>query len=79
MKTIIKIFIVALLFTRGALIFSQAYTWQPLGSGLINGTNDTVKAITSFNGKIIYGGNFSQAGGISAQNIAAYDPVTNTW
>lgn len=79
MKTIIKIFIVALLFSRGALIFSQAYTWQPLGSGLINGTNDTVKAITSFNGKIIFGGNFSQAGGISAQNIAAYDPVTNTW
>ncbi|HMQ78212.1 MAG TPA: T9SS type A sorting domain-containing protein [Ignavibacteria bacterium] len=79
MKTIIKIFFIAALITVSNNLFAQTYTWHALGSGLVNGTNDTVKAITSFNGKIIYGGNFSQAGGVNAQNIAAYDPVTNTW
>ncbi|HWA07516.1 MAG TPA: T9SS type A sorting domain-containing protein [Ignavibacteria bacterium] len=79
MKTIIKIFFITALFTISSSLVSQTYTWQALGSGLANGLNDTVKAITSFNGKIIYGGNFSQAGGVNAQNIAAYDPVTNTW
>jgi len=79
LKTIIKIYFAALLFSIAPGLFSQTYTWQPLGNGLNNGTSDTVKAITSFNGKVIYGGNFSQAGGINAQNIAAYDPVTNTW
>ena len=80
MKTFFKIILIALLYigvvTR---LNAQAYTWQALGNGLQNGTNDTVLAITSFNGKIIYGGTFTQAGGINAQNIAAYDPATNTW
>lgn len=79
MKTIIKIFFIAVIFSFSSKIISQAYTWQSLGSGLLNGTNNSVKAITSFNGKIIYGGNFSMAGGVNVQNIAAYDPVNNTW
>lgn len=63
------------------IAYSQTYTWEPLGSGTSNGngTNGHVYAITSYNGKIIYGGSFTQAGGINAQNIASYDPVTNTW
>lgn len=79
MKTIIKIFFITILFSFTSDLISQANTWRPLGNGLVNGTNDTIKAITSFNGKIIYGGNFSIAGGVNAQSIAAYDPVTNTW
>lgn len=62
-----------------AITFSQAYTWEPLGSGLNNGTNDTTYAITSFNGEVIYGGNFTVAGGVAVNNIAAYNPATNTW
>lgn len=79
MKTIFKIFIFTILSISTLQVFSQAYTWQPLGSGLANGPNDAVLAITSFNGKIIYGGNFTQAGGVNTQNIASYDPITNTW
>ena len=79
MKTIFKIFYAAVLIILSSGIYSQALTWHPLGSGLNNGTSDTVYAITSFNGKIIYGGNFSRAGSINVSNIAAYDPLTNSW
>lgn len=78
MNTIVKILFIFLA-TTGSLIISQTNTWQTLGTGLQNGTNDTVYAITSYNGKIIYGGNFTRAGSVNVQNIAAYDPVTNTW
>ncbi len=63
------------------ITYSQTYTWEPLGSGTSNGngTNGYVYAITSYNGKIIYGGSFTQAGGVNAQNIASYDPATNSW
>lgn len=64
---------------NAAIVFSQAYTWMPLGSGVNIGTNDTTYAVTSFNGKLVYGGRFSAAGGVNANNIAAYDPVTNQW
>src|SRR6188768_1271605 len=60
-------------------VFAQANTWLPLGSGLSNGTNGNIYAITSFNGKIIIGGSFTQAGGINAKNIASYDPALNTF
>jgi len=61
--------------------YAQTNTWEPLGSGTTsgNGTNGHVYAITSYNGKIIFGGSFTQAGGVNAQNIAQYDPATNTW
>lgn len=71
--------LVVLLGMNAAIVFSQAYTWMPLGSASNNGINDTAYAITSFNGKVIYGGNFSVAGGVNVNNIAAYDPVTNSW
>lgn len=79
MKTIIKIFFIAVVLSLTFKLDSQTYTWQPLGGGLQNGTNNTVKAITTYNGKIIYGGTFSQAGSLSVLNIAAYDPAANTW
>jgi hypothetical protein len=79
LKKLFKITILILLGLNAAVVFSQAYTWMPLGSSINNGTNDTTYAVTSFNGKLIYGGSFTNAGGVNANNIAAYDPVTNQW
>ncbi|MCC6865667.1 MAG: T9SS type A sorting domain-containing protein [Ignavibacteria bacterium] len=76
LKTIYRILLVII--TCSASLYSQA-TWVPMGSGLNNGTNGEVHAVTSYNGKIIVAGEFLMAGGISAQNIAAYDPVSYTW
>ncbi len=79
MKTFFKIIIAVLISVGNMQSFAQANTWQALGSGLQNGTNGNVYSITSYNGNIIVGGTFTQAGGINAQNIAGYDPATNTW
>lgn len=79
MKIIYNILILTLCLLAGEKLFTQGYTWQELGTGLQNGTNGYVYAITSFNGKIIFGGSFTQASGVPAVNIAAYDPTTNTW
>ncbi len=63
-----------------AIAFSQAYTWEGLGTGLNNGTNGDIYAVTSFNGKIIVGGLFTLAGGsVVVSNIAQYDPANDTW
>ena len=79
-RSVITILSVILILIAGSMqSFAQAYTWQAMGNGLQNGTNGNVYAITSFNGKIIVAGTFTQAGGINAQNIAQYDPATNTW
>lgn len=79
MNTIIKILIIAILSVYSIAVNAQNHTWQAMGSGLLNGTNGDVHAITSYNGKIIVGGLFTQAGGVSAQNIASYDPATGNW
>jgi len=83
LKTFTKISALIVLLNT-AFVFSQAFTWQPLGeaSSNNNGTNGNVYAVTSYNGKIIVGGLFTQAGGpggVSASNIAEFDPVTSTW
>ncbi|MBS1492665.1 MAG: T9SS type A sorting domain-containing protein [Bacteroidetes bacterium] len=44
-------------------------TWSSLGLGL----NDTVYALTVFNGKLIAGGKFSQSGSTLVSNIAQWD------
>lgn len=75
-KTLLIIVILGL---NAAIAFSQAYTWMLLGSGINNGTNDTTYAVTSFNGELIYGGSFTTAGGVTVNNVAAYNPVTNQW
>ncbi|NOS84077.1 MAG: T9SS type A sorting domain-containing protein [Ignavibacteria bacterium] len=79
MNKITKILIIAILSVYSIALNAQNHTWQAMGSGLLNGTNGDVHAITSYNGKIIVGGTFTQAGGVNAQNIASYDPVTGTW
>jgi len=49
--------------------------WAPLG----NGVDDYVRAITKYNGTIITGGNFSNAGSVPANKIARWNYVTSTW
>ena len=57
-------------------VFSQrAYsqTWSTLSTGM----NDWVYSSTVYNGDLIVGGNFTSAGGVSADHIARWDG--NTW
>ncbi len=49
--------------------------WAPLGTGV----NSYVRALTKYNGTIIVGGDFNQAGSITANKIARYNQVTGVW
>lgn len=79
MKTLIKILVAITLSANSASLFSQTYTWMPLGSSINNGTNGNVYAVASFNNQIICGGIFTNAGGVSVSNVASYNPATQTW
>ncbi len=46
------------------------YTWHPLGTGL---DSSTAYALTVYNGELIAGGGFSNAGGSSANGIARWN------
>ena len=47
--------------------------WSPLGTGMAGGTNTGVYSLAVYDGKLIAGGNFTSAGGVSANHIAAWD------
>ena len=47
-------------------------TWEPLGSGM----SGTVNALAIYQGQLITGGSFTNAGGVPANNIAAWDGVS---
>lgn len=79
MKKAFKVLAAFAFLVNTAFTFSQAYTWEGLGTGLVNGTNGNIYAVTSFNGKIIVGGLFTSAGSVPVSNIAAYDPATDSW
>ncbi len=50
--------------------------WLAMGTGL----NGTVYCLdVGPDGKVYFGGSFTQAGGASAKRIAVWDPVTETW
>ncbi len=49
--------------------------WTPLGTGV----NDYVRAIHEYNGTVVAGGYFTEAGGISANRIARFNPTTSVW
>ena len=53
-------------------------TWSAVGS-TSQGTNGQVRCIATSNNKIYVGGVFSQAGSISASNIACWDPSSCEW
>lgn len=49
--------------------------WSPMGQGV----DDYVRAIHAYNGNIIVGGNFVNAGTTAASKIAKWNPNTSTW
>ncbi len=54
----------------GSTLAMDSSSWAALGSGI---GNSSVYALTVFNGKLIVGGSFTQAGGASANYIAQWD------
>ena len=49
-------------------------TWSALGTGPINGVDGVVSALTvAPNGDLYVGGNFTQAGGVAANNVAKWN------
>jgi hypothetical protein len=58
----------------------QTGVWSALGTGSNNGVNELVVSLAiDGQGRVYAGGNFTQAGGVSANRIARFDPATNTW
>ncbi len=55
-----------------------SYSWDALGAG-IDGPYPEVAALATLDGKLYVGGSFTTAGGLSADNIARWDPATATW
>ncbi|MFN9929387.1 MAG: GC-type dockerin domain-anchored protein [bacterium] len=55
-------------------------TWSAIGSGVSGATFGLVSALTVLpDGRVAVGGSFTTAGGVPANNVAIYDPATNTW
>lgn len=55
-----------------------ASTWSALGTG-IDGPWPEVSALATLGEKVYVGGSFVTAGGLSANNIACWDPISSTW
>jgi hypothetical protein len=67
-----------------ALYNSTANTWSTLtdtgGNVGVGDAMSTIKALAlNAGGKLYVGGSFAKAGGISANNIALWDPTARTW
>ena len=55
-------------------------SWSALGTGANNGVSGEVFAlVVDGQGRIYVGGDFTRAGGVSANNVARFDPATNSW
>ncbi|HLT23714.1 MAG TPA: T9SS type A sorting domain-containing protein [Ignavibacteria bacterium] len=68
----IKFLVLAVLLfplSSGTIFAQGIYDW----SSIKNGTNGVVNAITVYDNKVVIGGNFSEAGGVPAANIAQWD------
>ncbi|MFQ3597898.1 MAG: T9SS type A sorting domain-containing protein [Chloroherpetonaceae bacterium] len=50
-----------------------------LGVGANNGTNDRINEMKLLSGFLYVAGDFTTAGGITANRIARYNPTTDTW
>jgi N-acetylneuraminic acid mutarotase len=54
-------------------------TWSSLGTGSSNGVNDVVSALAVVGNEVFVGGEFTSAGGVSANRVARFNTQTNTW
>jgi hypothetical protein len=54
-------------------------TWSSLGTGSSNGVNNVVNALAVVDNEVYVGGNFTSAGGVSANRVARFNTQTNTW
>ena len=54
-------------------------TWSTLGTGSSNGVNDRVYALAVVGNEVFVGGDFTEAGGVSANRVARFNTQTNTW
>jgi hypothetical protein len=54
-------------------------TWSSLGTGSSNGVNSAVYALAVVGNEVFVGGEFTSAGGVSANRVARFNTQTNTW
>jgi len=68
---------------RVARFNTQTNTWSTLGTGSSNGVSGGnfpyVSALAVVGNEVFVGGNFTEAGGVSANNVARFNTQTNTW
>jgi hypothetical protein len=64
---------------RVARFNTQTNTWSSLGTGSSNGVNDRVYALAVVGNEVVVGGDFTSAGGVSANRVARFNTQTNTW
>jgi hypothetical protein len=64
---------------RVARFNTQTNTWSTLGTGSQNGVNNTVRALAVVGNEVFVGGEFTSAGGVSANRVARFNTQTNTW
>jgi hypothetical protein len=58
---------------------TQTNTWSSLGTGSSNGVNNWVFALAVVGNEVFVGGFFTSAGGVSANGVARFNTLTNTW
>ena len=58
---------------------TQTNTWSSLGTGSSNGVNNVVFALAVSGNEVVVGGDFTSAGGVSANRVARFNTQTNTW